>query len=272
MTFPDLDQARLLDIENAYGIKCSKQAPFSPTDLVSWSCKKNHQWIASAVEVQIDCGCYQCDPGDIEVFGNGTFVLNMAKTLSNIVPDFEQQKFTTHAYLPDAALHIALASFFFSAVRTEFVVKAISKKHSELGLYEKKRFCFQRKGRIYSTVDLVERMYKLGEKNIDKFKIHGLTSKEALEKYKDLKAKVVSYVVARNKIAHGYSKYPLSKKGNYHAEIADLIKSFGQNGLDDVYGSSQNFLNISEKLIDDSTGGISLGNRDCNLNCVSFHI
>lgn len=257
MAFAELDAGRLIKIESLFDVRCSHQAPFAPTTLVPWICNsKGHSWTASAIEVQIDGGCFQCVPGDIRVAGNGSFVQSMSKTLSDVVIDFENQQFRPESmYLPDAALHIALASFFFSAVRTEFVLKAQSECHPALGLVNSAT------GKEFSTVELVERMFTVGSANIGKFTIPGIATGEALEKYKVLKERVVLYVIARNKIAHGYSKYPVSGKGNYNAQIADLIKSFGNGGLNEVYSTAPKFLDLSERFLDDSPAGISLGNK-----------
>jgi hypothetical protein len=104
-------------------------------------------------------------------------------------------------------------------------------------------------------------MFKLASGNISQFTIPHLPQTTALQQYTDLKKSVESYIIARNKIGHGYSKYPTSHAGNYNASISDLIRSFGRDGLDSVYSNSSKFLSISEMLLDASTDGIKLGNR-----------
>lgn len=261
MKYSDLDVARLNKMELAYGVKCVEQPPFSPADIVEWTCGKNHSWKASYIEVQIDDGCFQCMPGDIKFKGNGSFAQGMSKTLSDLAVDFDQNNFRNHVYHHDASLHIALASFFFTAVKFEFVLKATSAKHPKLGLREKGRFCFSKSGKEYNTIELIERMSKLGIANIGNFVIQGVTKKKALDRYEMLTEEMQVYVTARNKIAHGYSKYPLTRRGNYNVKIADLIKSFGQSGLSEVYTNTQKFLDISDVLIDLNVNKGELGNR-----------
>ncbi|MEZ4740847.1 MAG: hypothetical protein R3B45_00090 [Bdellovibrionota bacterium] len=261
MNYPNLDTAKLTNIETLYYIKCLDNLPFPPDSLVQWECNlKSHQWTASAIEVQIDQGCFQCDPKDIKVRGNGTFSQNMSVTLSKVVNDFEAGAFQMHQYSWDSGIHIILASFFFNAVRTEFVLKELSKNTLGLRLSSPKKFCFWG-GKPYSTVELVERMYKLASSNIPQFTIAGMAHQSAESKYKDLKKSLVDYVVARNKIAHGYSKYPTTKKGRYNLSIGNLLKEICRNGLSDVYKKSSSFIDVSETLLDTSPEGIKMGNR-----------
>ena len=179
----------------------------------------------------------------------------MAVTLATLGRDFEKGQFRDYAYLPDAALHLTLASFFFTAVKTEFVLKAMSEQTPGLGLTDPTN------GRDFKVPELLDRMFKLAAGNITQFTIPHLSQAVALQQYTDLKKQVESYVTARNKIGHGYSKYPVSHAGNYNASISDLIRSFGQGGLDKVYSSSSKFLSISESFLDTSSAGIGLGNR-----------
>ncbi len=256
MKFPDLDQQRLGKIESDYNIKCLGTLPFSPTEQVRWQCNsQKHEWTVSAIEVQIDQGCFQCSPQNIKLQGNGAFAQSMATTMATLVRDFETGQFRNYAYLPDAALHLTLASFFFTAVRTEFVLKAMSDQTPGLGLNDPAN------NREFKVPELIDRMFKLASGNIVQFKIPHLPQATALQQYIDLKKSVESYVIARNKIGHGNSKYPTTHSGNYNASISDLIRSFGQDGLDRAYANSSKFLSISETLLDTSPDGIKLGNR-----------
>ena len=42
------------------------------------------------------------------------------------------------------------------------------------------------------------------------------------------------YIFTRNKIEHGYPKFPVTRSGNFKPDLANLIKSIGAAGLNDV--------------------------------------
>lgn len=261
MTYPDIDNSRVQEIEIKFNVKCVDSTPFKPNDLVRWKCTaKGHEWIASYIDLQILNRCFQCDPKDIEIWGNGTFAQNMSFTIAKLASDLQAGVIQQHSYHHDSQLHASIAAFFFTAVRNEFSLKVMSKENSLLGLGKKKWFCSSYEQ--FSTVELVNRMYKAAESNIDKFTISGMGDKEFKEKFKHLKMQFVTQVEVRNKIAHGFSFYPITKKTKkYNPSIADAIRLLGAGELEGAYSVGSTFMAVAEKLLNTSPSGISVGNK-----------
>ncbi|MBV2169350.1 MAG: hypothetical protein KUL82_11655 [Bdellovibrio sp.] len=255
----NIDPVRLSTIEQDFKVSCLTPAPFAPNSLVEWKCKQaGHQWMASYIDLQI-YKCYQCDPQDIEIVGNGSFAQSMSFTVAKLASDFSSGKISNVGYLHNSNLHASIAAFFFTAVRNEFCLKVLSKKHPRLGLGRKR--CL-RGYQEYNTVGLVENLYKVAEANISKFSIPGMDVKDFRLKFLELKKAFVKQIEVRNKIAHGFSFYPVTnKKRKYNSQIANEIKSLGAGELENAYAIGSTFMAVAEKLIDDSPNGIKLGNH-----------
>jgi hypothetical protein len=259
MNFSDLDPSDLRAIETKYKVQCLEPLPFKPNNLVRWKCAASHEWIASYIDLQILKRCYQCDPQDIKTWGNGTFAQGMSFTMAKVAADLKAGVIQTHGYHHDSQLHASIAAFFFTAVKNEFSLKVLSANNATLRLGEKTWWFGPY--RPFSAVQLIERMFKVSEKNIAEFTVAGMTSTDLQTRYRELKKAFVTQVEVRNKIAHGFAFYPVTKKHKYNPKIADTIKLLGAGELEDAYAIGSTFLAVSEKLLNTSAAGINLGNK-----------
>jgi len=258
MNYTDIDDARLKEIEKKFQVACLNNAPFKPNQLVQWKCVANdHQWVASYIDLQILNRCFQCDPQDIEILGNGTFAQNMSFTMAKVASDFKGGMFQSPSYLHDSHLHVAVAAFFFTCVRNEFELKFISNQYSKLGLGRRKYlFWFEK----FSAVELIHRLYNVSNGNISRFTFTGITNGEFRKRFCELRNQFVKHVEVRNKIAHGFSYYPVTRKGKYAKDAADIVKQLGAGELENAYSVGSTFLAVAEKLMDITPEGVSAGN------------